>query len=502
MKYYIKKYEKPYEPLNKNYPNEVMEHWWQGDDKKFKAAVKNYDNYYGTILPEVEVTASKTTPTETSNWTSEHNVAEDNKKYEQVHQAESQKIASAVSNKMNEVGNKIGSTALIGGVTIPSLISAPLTFMGGLVGGSVLGKTVDNTIYLTSDGQHKSWADWLVNKTDTPYINHNIAEMLNPGAIVGGMVGGIHLNKFDRAIKDNRFLPLMTYNQKRNYINTVRNKYKDIVENHTIPMNQKHILNEKSNIENFKQILKNFGEDEVIWLDDLYKFGEKYNLSKDQLKEYSLIKELPKNEYEYGVSEFLNGKHLKTPDQLIKEDVPRLKLTKDLDKEVFAYYDPSKNLVAYKPRESKFILNPIDETSRGANWVLAHELDHWIQYRIPKLNNTVKRSRDYYHINDNPSNEFINDYPGLKNIQFSKWASSPHEWRSELAGFARVIKNPDISSWSNSQNKAFNRYMDVEFMPIQKSIKNNTGMSLGDLVKDMYLKGYKQGGSIHIKEKK
>jgi hypothetical protein len=28
LKYYIKKYEEPYEPLNKNYPDEVMEHWW------------------------------------------------------------------------------------------------------------------------------------------------------------------------------------------------------------------------------------------------------------------------------------------------------------------------------------------------------------------------------------------------------------------------------------------------------------------------------------------
>jgi hypothetical protein len=53
-----------------------------------------------------------------------------------------------------------------------------------------------------------------------------------------------------------------------------------------------------------------------------------------------------------------------------------------------------------------------------------------------------------------------------------------------------------VSSWSNLQNKAFNRYMDTEFIPIAQSVKKNTGMSLGDLVKDMYLRGYKQGGSI------
>ena len=191
MKYYIKKYQEPYEPLNKNYPEEVMKYWWQGDDKKFKEAVKNYDNYYGTILPEAEITGSKTTPTKTSDWTSEHNVAEDNKKYEQAHQAESQKIASAVSNKMNEVGNTIGTTALIGGMTIPALAASPVAFVGGLLG-SVLGaKATDKIVDWGTNGKYNTWADLLVDKADTKYINHNIAEILNPGALVGGTVGGI-----------------------------------------------------------------------------------------------------------------------------------------------------------------------------------------------------------------------------------------------------------------------------------------------------------------------
>lgn len=191
MKYYIKKYQKPYEPLNKNYPEEVMKYWWQGDDKKFREAVKNYDNYYGTILPEAEITASKTTPAKTSDWTSEHNVAEDNKKYEQAHQAESQKIASAVSNKMNEVGNTIGTTALIGGMTIPALVASPVAFAGGMLGGILGAKATDKIVDWGTNGKYNTWSDWLVDKADTKYINHNIAEILNPGALVGGTVGGI-----------------------------------------------------------------------------------------------------------------------------------------------------------------------------------------------------------------------------------------------------------------------------------------------------------------------
>lgn len=66
-----------------------MRLWWEGKDKEFLEAVKNYDDYYGKVLEEVVVPVSKTTPTKTSDWTSEHNVAEDNKKYEQAHQAES-----------------------------------------------------------------------------------------------------------------------------------------------------------------------------------------------------------------------------------------------------------------------------------------------------------------------------------------------------------------------------------------------------------------------------
>ena len=34
MKYYIKKYEEPYEPLNKNYPEEVMKYWWSNPYKR------------------------------------------------------------------------------------------------------------------------------------------------------------------------------------------------------------------------------------------------------------------------------------------------------------------------------------------------------------------------------------------------------------------------------------------------------------------------------------
>ena len=225
MKYYIKKYEEPYKPLNKNYPTEVMKHWWQGDDKKFRESVKNYDNYYGTILPEAEITASKTTPTKTSNWTSEHNVAEDNKKYEQAHYAESQKIASAVNNKMNEVGNAIGNTALIGGMTIPVLTTSPLIFAGGMLGGILGGKAADKVVDWSTDGNYNTWAYWLVDKADTKYINHNVAEMLNPGTLIGGAVGGF--TKPAASLSRNAFLKtpkgkalLINYELAKNIRNT------------------------------------------------------------------------------------------------------------------------------------------------------------------------------------------------------------------------------------------------------------------------------------------
>ena len=188
---YIDKYQEPYQPLNKNYPEEIMRLWWEGKDKEFLEAVKNYDDYYGKVLEEVVVPVSKTTPTKTSDWTSEHNVAEDNKKYEQAHQAESQKIASAVSNKMNEVGNTIGTTALIGGMTVPALVASPVAFAGGMLGGILGAKATDKIVDWGTNGKYNTWADLLVDKADTKYINHNIAEILNPGALVGGTVGGI-----------------------------------------------------------------------------------------------------------------------------------------------------------------------------------------------------------------------------------------------------------------------------------------------------------------------
>lgn len=122
----IKKFQNPSGSLNIRYPSEITDLFMQGKYKEFEEAKRAYDNYYGKILPEVEVTASKATPIKTSNWTSEHNIAKDNKKYEQAHQAESQKIASAVSNKMNEVGNQIGSAALeIGSSFTPLWMIAP-----------------------------------------------------------------------------------------------------------------------------------------------------------------------------------------------------------------------------------------------------------------------------------------------------------------------------------------------------------------------------------------
>lgn len=181
MKYYIKKYQEPYEPLNKNYPDEVMKYWWQGDDKKFKEAVKNYDNYYGTILPEAEITASKTTKPVTTDWTSEHNVAEDNKKYEQAHQAESQKIASAVNRKMHDVGSKIGlgMTAAVGaGYLAPATMAGWSAFSAAH---PLIATGVDGA--LTAHGVYNLFGENGVQKTYNHFKNGEIGKGILSGTV-------------------------------------------------------------------------------------------------------------------------------------------------------------------------------------------------------------------------------------------------------------------------------------------------------------------------------
>lgn len=208
MKYYIKKYEEPYEPLNKNYPNEVMEHWWQGDNKKFKEAVKNYDNYYGTILPEAEITASKTTPTKTSNWTSEHNITEDNKKYEQTHQAESQKIASAVNRKMHDVGSKIGlgmTAALGAGYLAPATMAGWSAFSAAH---PLIAAGVDGA--LTAHGVYNLFGENGIQKTYNHFKNGEVGKGILSGAadaldVMGGasLLGKIYnLGKKVKYIKN------------------------------------------------------------------------------------------------------------------------------------------------------------------------------------------------------------------------------------------------------------------------------------------------------------
>lgn len=92
---------------------------------------------------------------------------------------------------MNEVGNTIGTTALIGGMTVPALVASPVAFAGGMLGGILGAKATDKIVDWGTNGKYNTWADLLVDKADTKYINHNIAEILNPGALVGGTVGGI-----------------------------------------------------------------------------------------------------------------------------------------------------------------------------------------------------------------------------------------------------------------------------------------------------------------------
>lgn len=192
MKYYVKKYQEPYQPLNKNYPDEVMEHWWQGNDKKFREAVKNYDNYYGKILPEVEITATKTTKPTTSDWASEHDVQADNKQYEKHHQKESTKVASTVSKKMNEIGKQIGLNALeIGSSFTPLWMIAPATRIGLDISKGDYANAALNTVlsfaapyalgkYVIPGAiKGAQYLDDIAIKSITPYRSYRIAREFN-----------------------------------------------------------------------------------------------------------------------------------------------------------------------------------------------------------------------------------------------------------------------------------------------------------------------------------
>lgn len=98
--------------------------------------------------------------------------------------------------------------------------------------------------------------------------------------------------------------------------------------------------------------------------------------------------------------------------------------------------------------------------------------------------------------------DLMQTFPNLQFIPYERWKSSPHEWRSELAGFMKVSNAPkDVSKWDNSLRDEFNIFMNKRFGDTAKNVKLWTGQQLGDFTLDMFTRGYKQGGTIHIKEK-
>jgi hypothetical protein len=68
---------------------------------------------------------------------------------------------------MNEVGNTIGTTALIGGMTVPALVASPVAFAGGMLGSILGAKATDKVVDWSTEGKYNTWADWMVDKAGT-----------------------------------------------------------------------------------------------------------------------------------------------------------------------------------------------------------------------------------------------------------------------------------------------------------------------------------------------
>lgn len=613
MKYYVKKYQNASESLNKNYPDYVMQHFWNGDKEGFEKAKQEFDSYYGSYLPEIEITATKPTQSKSTNWTSEHNVKEDNKKYEKSHQAESQKIASAVSSTMNDVGNKIGlgmTAALGAGYLAPATmagwsafsaahpfvaagVDGVLTghgiynlfgengvqktykhFKNGEVGKGILSGAVDALDVMGGVGvfnktrqgittlknltspdnigknflmpagdfvlRHPNLSNKIVRvvKPDGKYIKainqYNLDRAryggtdvtLNGAFVIPHKVGGMPVS-FYNAINEGRYLPAMSFAQKKNYIQNLKNKYADIIENHTLPANKEHILQEalmaKANADSkvldpesyelYYKYMKAYEDASqrgitTVQASDFDAIAAQYGLTPSDIRGLRYAKKIDPEVLQKEM-ELSNKVKSKTVDDYMPASIqerPKLILNNKYNDYYGGYYTPEDNTVTLvtKTDMTNNILQNLDAKDHNSiEWSAAHELDHWIQYSLPKvLNAAVYHPMGYPHINQYTRSDFMQDFPSLKYVPYNEWYSSPHEWRSELAGFMRVKNAPkDVSKWDASLRGDFNTFMDRRFRSTAEDVKQHTGQSLGDVTLDMFTKGYKQGGSIHIKEK-
>jgi hypothetical protein len=66
--------------------------------------------------------------------------------------------------------------------------------------------------------------------------------------------------------------------------------------------------------------------------------------------------------------------------------------------------------------------------------------------------------KPYYTVNIN--SKAATEFPELQGVPYVKWGSSPHEWRSEMAGYGFSNNLPsDVKLWTPDDMENFSRYL-------------------------------------------
>lgn len=159
------------------------------------------------------------------------------------------------------------------------------------------------------------------------------------------------------------------------------------------------------------------------------------------------------------------------------------------------------------PRVLRKLASKNDNFSTGnTDHILAHEYDHALQSVFPHVEETSTIQKPwpmfetpYYHAN--PTSRAASQVTQLQHVPYQKWFSSPHEWRSELAGYSfshgypaditrqTPIQIADTKSFLNRRFGEYNNLMDIVLAPGYRNI--------GDLTYRLTSLGYKNGGKLN-----
>lgn len=139
---------------------------------------------------------------------------------------------------------------------------------------------------------------------------------------------------------------------------------------------------------------------------------------------------------------------------------------------------------------------------------IAHEYDHWAQHGIPRVDNTNMwpghskgLQKPYYTVNIN--SPAATEFPELQGVPYVKWGSSPHEWRSEMAGYGFSNNLPsDVKLWTPDDMENFSRYLQSRWQIREMTELTRQGEPFANFdpaytTQKMVLGGYKSGGKLN-----